>query len=139
MLIQGICLKNSFVVRPRQYPNYGDFHEHGKLTARVNANFIHVSGQGGKLPVNNSKTGCNMSIPSYFDDSPNGNMITRKIRQTVPEDGSSFLESETGQTEARVSFPKVTELLSNSLVEQSIDEHGRQRLVRSVERIDSVP
>ena len=106
----------------------------------VNAKFAKkVSGQGAIVPVTNSRTGGNMSITSYFDDSPNGNMITRKIRKTVPEDSSihsqEIDEIETGQTEARVSISKGTELLSTS----STDEHGRRRLVKSAERIGSVP
>ena len=113
-----------------------------KLTTLVNAKFAkQVSGQGPIVPTTNVRTFSNMSIAGYLAGRPNGNMITRKIRKPVPEDSSlsqEIDEIETGQTEARVSLSKGTELLSNLLVEQSIGEHGRQRLVRSAERIDSV-
>ena len=137
MLIHGICQENSFIVRPRQYQNHDNFQEHSKLTAMVNTIFTHVSGQGAIVPTTNVRTFSNMSITGYLAGCPNEKMITHKMRQTVPEDSSSFLEGETGQTEARVSSD--AELLSNSSSNNSwMDEQGWRRLVKSAERIDSV-
>ncbi len=138
MLIHGIYQENSFIVRPWQNQNHDNFHEHSKLTARVNTIFTHVSGQGASVLTTNVRTFSNMSITGYLAGCPNEEMIAHKMRQTVPDDSLVSLEIKTGQTEARVSSD--AELLSNSSSNNSsMDEHGWRRLVESAERIDPVP
>ena len=136
MLIQGFCEENSMIVRLQQLLIHDHHEERVKLTAKVNARFTHVSGQGATVPTNNVRTFRSMSVSGHLAGCPNGNMITRKIRKPVPEDSSISQEIdgiETGQTEARVSLD--AELLSNSSL---VDEHERRRSVKSAERIGSV-
>jgi len=141
MLTHGIY-QNSLVVWSSPYLITCSFQEHVKLTTMVNTAFTQVSGQGAIAPTINVRTFSNMSITGYLAGRPDGNMITRKIRKPVPEDSlvsQEIDEIETGQTEARVSFDKDTELSSNSSRDQLIlDEHERRRSVKSAERISSV-